>query len=58
MNLGEYVSINDVNELAEKLENWDEECLESVLELWNLNYALEHGQDAFNFMNDIEPIMI
>ena len=38
LDLGEYESIEDVNELAEQLEDWDEDTLAAAAEVWGLKY--------------------
>ena len=53
LNLGEYVSIKDMNELAEKLSDWDADLLAAVCEIWNLDEALEHTPDDYILMSDV-----
>ena len=51
--LGEYESIERVNELAEALEGWDDDLLEAVTEVWGLDEVLTHSPDDYNLYSDV-----
>jgi antirestriction protein len=50
---GEYESIEYINEIAEHLENWDEDLLRAVCENWGINYAIDNDEDDFVLYDDI-----
>lgn len=53
VNLGEYISIAEVNTIAERMSNWDEETLEAIEELYGSdNVDLEHPE-YYNLYPDI-----
>ena len=54
--LGEYVNIDTVNELAEQLQAWedDEEKFEAACEYWGFKYVIENSPDDYNLYSDIQ----
>lgn len=53
-NFGEYESVEDVNEIAEQLETWNEDLLKAVCENWGINYAIDNDEDDFVLYDDIQ----
>lgn len=51
--LGEYPSIEYVNDLAEQIEDFDDDLLLAATEIWNLDEILENGEDAYYLHSDI-----
>lgn len=53
--LGEYESIENVNELAEKIEYWEdeEEKFTAACEIWNADEVLGNSPDDYNLYSDI-----
>ena len=54
--LGEYVNIETVNELAEQLQNWedDEDKFKAACEIWGFKYVIENSPEDYNLYSDIE----
>lgn len=53
LDLGEYESIEDVNELAEQLEDWDEDTLAAAAEIWGLKYIDLDSPEDYTLYSDI-----
>ena len=53
LGLGEYISIREVNELAEKIEGWDIETLEAASEYWSIEEVLENNEDDYILYSDV-----
>lgn len=53
LDLGEYESIDDLNELAEKIEEWDEELLKAACEIWNIDEVIDNDPDDYYLLNDV-----
>lgn len=51
---GEYESIDRMNELAEALEEWDEDTFEAVCEVWGMREALEHSPDDYMLLTHVQ----
>lgn len=56
--LGEYVSFDELNRVAEALEEWDEELANAVVEIWGFDTLLNSTPDDYLFFeaNDDEDI--
>ena len=50
---GEYEQIEDINEFAEKLEEWDEDTFNAVCEIWGSDIALNGDNDDYILYSDI-----
>lgn len=50
---GEYESIANVNEIAEKLKNWDEDTFAAACEVWGMTEILEHDADDYILCRNI-----
>lgn len=46
--LGEYESISHINELAEKLKEWDPETLAAACEMWGFKEVIENNSDDYS----------
>lgn len=53
-NFGEYESIDKINELAEKLQEWDEDTFKAACEIWNIKDLLEDDLTDYILMPDIK----
>jgi len=54
LGLGEYVSIQEVNDLAEKLDEWDDEdLLMAAIELSGIEYVLDSNPDDYYLYGDV-----
>lgn len=53
LDLGEYESIEAVNELAERLEDWDEDTLAAATEIWGLKYIDLDSPEDYTLYSDI-----
>ena len=53
LNFGEYVSIKKVNEMAELLQNWDDDILLAACEIWDLSDVLENDEYDYILHSDI-----
>ena len=51
---GEYESIDDINEIAETLEEWDEDLFAAACEIWSINEVLDSSPDDYYLHTDIE----
>lgn len=51
---GEYVSIDEVNEIAEKLNNWDEDTFNAACEIWRMSEVLENDPGDYILYPDIK----
>ena len=51
--LGEYESIERLNEIAEKLNEWDKETFLAAIEIWNLSEVLENDADCYTLLSDV-----
>lgn len=49
--LGEYPSLEDINILAEALDNWDENYAQAVVDVYNFDYIINYTQDDFLFVD-------
>lgn len=52
-NFGEYENIEALNELAEKMEDWDEDLFNACSELWSIDEILNNGADDYYLYSDI-----
>jgi antirestriction protein len=54
--LGEYVNIETVNELAEKLQTWedDAEKFEAACDVWGFKYVIENSPDDYILYTEIQ----
>jgi hypothetical protein len=52
-NFGEYESIEDVNEIAEKLAEWDDDLFSAACEIWGINEILDDDPDDYYLYSDI-----
>ena len=50
---GEYEQIEKINEIAESLENWDEDTLNAACEIWSFNEVIDNSPDDYNLYCDI-----
>lgn len=50
---GEYESILKINEIAEKLEDWDIDKFNAVCEMWSVTDALENNEEDYILYDDI-----
>lgn len=53
LGLGEFVSIDHVNDLGNKLEGWDTETLIAVCEVWYLEEILNNDPDDYRLLTDV-----
>lgn len=53
LDLGEYESIEDVNELAEQLEDWDEDTLAAAADIWGLKCIDLDSPEDYTLYSDI-----
>lgn len=51
---GEYVSIEDINEIAEKLEEWDEDLFNAACEEFGMNEILDNDPDDYYLLSDVK----
>ena len=49
----EYARIDELNEIAEKLDNWDSDLLEAAAEIWGFNYVIDDDPDDYILLPDI-----
>mgnify|MGYP003300568015 CR=1 FL=1 len=55
LDLGEYESIDNVNDLAENLEEWDDETLlKAACEIWNISEVIDNSPYDYNLYSDIQ----
>lgn len=54
LSLGEYENIDEINELAEALDNWDEDLLKACLEVWSIDDIIDNDPDDYWLATDIE----
>lgn len=54
LHLGEYENIDDLNELAEKMDEWDEDLLKAACEIWDINEVLDNDPDDYCLYGDID----
>lgn len=52
-NFGEYESIDNINELAEKLADWEEDLFSAACEIWNVNEVLENDPDDYYLLVEV-----
>ena len=52
--LGEYITPEEVNEICEKLEAWDEDALNAALDVFGIDYILNASPDDFFFAPGID----
>lgn len=52
-NFSEYESIDDINELAEQLENWDDDTLQAAAEIFGLKYVDLDSPDDYTLYPNI-----
>lgn len=53
-NFGEYENIDDMNELAEQLLEWDEDTFNAACEYWGATYVLEDDPDDYILLSDVK----
>ena len=53
LDLHEYTSIKTLNEIAEKLQEWDEETLKAACEVWSLSEVLNNSPDDYMILSDV-----
>lgn len=55
IDLGEYENIDKLNELAENINNWndDEDLLKSACEIWNIEEVLNNDPYDYNLYSDV-----
>lgn len=53
LDLHEYTSINTLNEIAEKLQEWDEETLKAACEVWSLSEVLDENPDNYILLSNV-----
>ena len=53
LDLREYTSIDVLNEIMEKLQNWDEETLKAACEVWSLSEVLENDPGDYMILSDV-----
>lgn len=51
---GEYESISEINELAEKLNEWDEDTFNVACDIWGIKEVLEHEPDDYILYSDVK----
>lgn len=49
----EYASIDELNEIAKKLDNWDSDLLEAAAELWGFEYVIDDDPEDYILRPDI-----
>lgn len=49
----EYSSIDELNEIAEKLDDWDLELLEAASEVYGFNYVIDNDPDDYILLPDV-----
>lgn len=49
----EYENIDRLNEIAENLEEWDEDTFVAACEIWGFNYVINNDCDNYNLYSDI-----
>jgi antirestriction protein len=52
-NFGEYESVLKINEIAEKLQDWDEDTFKAACEIWDINEVLDHDQSDYVLYYDV-----
>lgn len=50
---GEYENIENLNELAETLEDRDEDLFNAICEIWGFNQAIDTDENDYNLYTDI-----
>lgn len=50
---GEYESIEHINEIAETLEDWDEDTFAAACEIWGFDEVVNNECDNYNLYSDI-----
>jgi antirestriction protein len=50
---GEYESIEDINEIAEQIEEWDEDTFNAACENWGVKYVIGEDPDNYILYSDI-----
>lgn len=55
IDLGEYESIDNINDLAERLEAWedDETTFKAACEVWSFREVIDNDPDEYNLMSDV-----
>ena len=48
--LGEYPSLEDINILAEAVENWDEDYAQAVVDVYGFDYIINYDENGFLFV--------
>lgn len=51
---GEYESIERINDIAEALEDWDEDTFEAACEIWGMDEVLSRSADDYSLYGDIQ----
>lgn len=49
--LGEFPSLDDLNNVADSLDNWDEDYAQAVVDVYCFDYIINYTQDDFLFVN-------
>lgn len=50
---GEYENIEEVNEIAEQIEEWDEDTFNAACEQWGVKYIIDADPDDYILYSDI-----
>lgn len=50
---GEYENIEEVNEIAEQIEEWDEDTFNAACEIWGVQYVIGKDPDDYILYSDI-----
>ena len=50
---GEYENIDDINEFAEQLQEWDEDTFKAACEYWGVNYVDVESPDGYLLLSDV-----
>lgn len=51
---GEYENIDRINEIAERLEDWDEDTFKAACEIWSVSEVLDHDADDYILYDDVK----
>jgi antirestriction protein len=52
-NFGEYESVEELNEIAEQIEEWDEDTFNAACENWGVKYIIDADPDDYTLYSDI-----
>jgi antirestriction protein len=50
---GEYENVEEVNEIAEQIEEWDEDTFNAACEYWGVKYIIDADPDDYILYSDI-----